>query len=111
MPLYQFRLEAQDGSGHFRQGTIAASSKEEAKLVLEERERDFAAFTLDDERVAELLQTHGADSLDALPKAAPLKATEEEKAEFRALPVRDRAHLNLHRQAKPYKLVKLGKGG
>jgi len=111
MPIFHFRLEAQDGSGHFRQGSIESESEAHARMVLEERERDNAAFQLDDGRIAELLDEHGAESLDELPHAAAAKASEAEKAAFRALPVRDRSHLNLHRQTKPYRLVKLEQAG
>lgn len=106
MPLYDYRTEAQDGSGHFRQGTQQADSKEHARLVIEERERDFAAFRLSDEHRAELLEAYGAD-VDELPQAAPVDASEGEKDAFRVLHVKHRAWVNLHRQEKPYKLVDL----
>jgi hypothetical protein len=107
MPLYRFRLEAQDGSGHIRQGTTEADSDVAARNWLELRELQFATFTLDDGRIAELCADHDVETLDDLPAAAPVAASEEEKAAFRALPVRDRSHLNLHRQEQPYKLVEL----
>lgn len=105
--LFDFRLEAQDGSGHFRQGRISANDRAEAKRVLEEREAAFAAFELPEERQAEIAEENGYESFDAIPKVPKMGSSDEERAEFRSLPVRDRAHVNLHRQAKPYKLVKL----
>ena len=107
MPLYSFRLEAQDGSGHFRQGTTEAESKDDARNWLELQELQKATFRLTDERAAELCDEYGADSVDELPKVPKLGAPQEAKAAFRAMTVRDRAHLNIHRQTKPYKLVKL----
>ena len=107
MPTFRFRLEAQDGSGHFRSGTTEAETRDAAKSFLEEREAQFVAFTLDDERAAELCKIYGVESVDELPSPAPASASEADKAAFRELAVRDRSHVNLHRQSKPYKLVSL----
>lgn len=126
MQFFDFRLEAQDGSGHYREGTIsigekdlevagAKTAKEAARILLERQEARKVAFQLGDEHVAELEAPpdqggYGrpiGELLDLHP--APLKATEEEKAPFRALNVKHRAWLNLHRQEKPYKLVSLTK--
>jgi hypothetical protein len=104
MPLYEFRLEAQDGSGHFRQGTIEADTKDVAQATLEMRELEYTLYRLGDDpnwdqAAAEAL--HGADTLDAalaLPKGEKMPAH---------LPPKVRAKLALHRQAKPYKIVKL----
>jgi hypothetical protein len=117
MPNYDFRLESQDGSGHYREGTIsitdidmentgAETPEAAARAILEERERDFAAFALAPEHEAELQAEYGVGS-DELPHAAPLDASEEEKADFRGLKVQHRAWLNLHRQEQPYKLKSL----
>lgn len=81
--IYRFRLEAEDGE--FREGAIAADSKEEAKQTLEAREYGFAAFRLSTQELAEA-------------KDSPNTAA-------------SRSRLALHNQAKPYKLVKLEKQG
>lgn len=130
MPLFRFRLEAQDGSGHIREGTGNYEDEEKAREFLEGRENKFVAFHLSHSLLTELGDTYGfevpsppqdysdeaaletyenevAAVLDQLPYAAPIDATEEEKAEFRKLRVNHRAWLNLHRQGEPYKLVDL----
>lgn len=80
---FAFRLEAQDGSGHFRQGAIAASSREEAKSWLEQREQEYAFYRLDSDELADAQADPGTAA--------------------------NRSRLALHEQAKPYKLVKLEK--
>lgn len=107
MPIFEFRLEAQDDSGHFRSGTGEYESKEIAREFLEGREAKFVGFELNGELEKELLETYGVKSIGELPQAAPVAATEEEKQPFRELKVNHRAWLNLHRQGKPYKLVSL----
>lgn len=100
--LFRFRLEAPDESGHFRQGTIDAESREAAEAFLMEREARFVAFSLPADRVADL-----ADKDGNLPTPAPRDADESEKAAFRSLHVRTRAHLVAHHQSAPYVLVEL----
>lgn len=107
MPLYDFRCDAQDGSGNFRRGTINADSEEDGRAILEGREADRSAWQMDPDRIDELCDAHGVSDLDSLPYAADIDASEDEKdAGLRQLPVRDRAHLNIHRQDKPFKLKK-----
>ena len=52
MPIFSFRLDAQDGSGHFRSGRIEAASAEVARAALEEREARHVAFRMDAGRTA-----------------------------------------------------------
>jgi type II secretory pathway component PulF len=108
MPIYDFHLEAQDGSGHFRQGVTEAESRQDALDFLEKREARIVAFELSEEHEAELEREYGAAGGE-LPAAAPRDASEEEKAEFRRLRVKHRAWLNAHRQTQPYALVYLKK--
>lgn len=89
MPKFVARLEAQDGSGHYRRSVIEADSKEEARTVLEEREETYALYRLTTDELADLESKEGA-----LPEGA-------------RLPGRERSQLALHRQEKPYKLVSL----
>lgn len=100
MPLYEFRLEAQDDSGHFRRGTIDAVDKDEAKRYLLEREEVSALFRLDTVELAALEEKEAAhrDELEAKGLLTP---------QTKLLAGKDRADLALHRQAAPYKLVSL----
>lgn len=91
MPRYYARLEATDGSGHFRFISIHSPSEEEARAVLERREQTFAAFRLDTEELAE------CERLIA-----------EAEAEGKAAPPDVRSKLALHNQAEPYELVYFG---
>lgn len=94
MPLFRFRLEATDGAKtaagtpHYREGTTEAATKEEARLWLEQCERDYAAFQSPD--------------IDDLTERESLA-----QAAGAILPPKERAHLAIHRQTKPYKLVSL----
>ncbi len=88
---FRFRLEAQDKSGHYRAGTISADSKEEARAFLEQNEAEYASFTLPDQERTAFEQAE----------------QEAEKTGGRAA-ADVRSRLALHRQAQPYKLVKLG---
>jgi len=113
MPVYEFRLDAQDGSGHFRSGRIAADTEDEARATLQMRELEYQLTALDTDELAELEKLYGAllrddlgldedasgiDAVLALPKEAKMPAS---------LPPAVRAKLALHRQQKPYKLSKL----
>jgi hypothetical protein len=111
MPLYRFRLEAQDGSGHFRSGQTEAGSEDEARVQLGLREYRFAAYKLDPDREAILLEEYDVGSLEDLPHPAPVEASEEEKAEYRGLKGQHRTWLVMHRQAAPYELVELEEVG
>lgn len=107
MPLFRFRLEATDGSGHFRSGMTEAGSEDEARIQLGLREYQHAAYKLDPEREAVLLETYGVKTLEDLPHPAPVEASEEEKAEYRQLKGQHRTWLVIHRQQTPYELVEL----
>lgn len=103
MPLYDVRLEAADGSGHFRNSTIAADSEKEARDTLEAREREYELYRLDTAEIAALEETYGKALIQkalALPKEAKL-------SEHVDLPSNVRTTLVLHRQPKPYKIVSL----
>ena len=95
--LYRFRLEAQDGSGHFRRGTIDAESREEAEVFLLDREHRLVAFRLPD--------------ADVPVPPPPVDASEDEKREFRGIKTKDRAHAAIHHQSEPYELVELEEMG
>jgi len=100
MPSYEFRLEAQDESGHFRRGTVEAVSKEEAQRFLLEREEVYALTRLDTEELAELEAKEEAHRADLESKGLLDSQT-------RLLAGKERADLAIHRQEKPYKLVSL----
>lgn len=90
MPKFRFRLEAQDDSGHYREGTGVFDSEAEARAYLEQKEQGAAAYRLD---------------TDELKEAE--KAAKDAASNGVAAPGNVRAKLALHRQAEPYKLVKL----
>lgn len=100
MKLFQFRLEAQDGSGHFRRGTIEAESKDQARAILEEREQVSALYRLDTDELSELEAKEAAHRADLEAKGALTPQT-------KLLAGRERAQLALHRQEQPYKLTSL----
>ena len=109
MELFEVRLEAQDGSGHFRITHLEAEDKAAAKRHCERLEFQKAGFELSQEQIDDLLARYEVASLDDLPKAAPLSASAEEKAPFRALATQDRARLHAHFQEQPYKVVSVKK--
>lgn len=100
MPLYEFRLEAQDDSGHFRRGTIEAPSKELASQWLLDREEVNALYRLDQNELADLEAKEAAHR-------AELESQGLMTPQTKLLGGRARAQLALHRQEKPYKLVKI----
>lgn len=107
MPRYDVRLEAQDGSGHFRTTSVEAADKKEARQKIERNEYALAAFQLDAEQQRDLCDRYDAKSVDELPKPAARDASDEDKAPFRALEARDRGLLVSHWQEQPYKVVSI----
>ena len=80
MPLYRFRLQAQD-SENYRQGTTEAESKEAAHEYLVQREERYVFYRLDTAEMAEV---------EAEPDTP-----------------RNRARRAIHAQVQPYELVSL----
>lgn len=111
MPVYAFRLEAQDGSGHFRRGRIAADSEDEARETLEGREYEYALTALTTDEIAELVIGYGLGVEEALELPPEGKISEVTDEQGRPLPPVVRAKLATHRQADPYKLVELEEVG
>ena len=105
MPRFEVRLEAQDGSGHFRQTSGYFPDKKAAQRHCERMELRRALFTLDAEQAADLCERYGVTSVDELPKAAPRAASDAKKAPFRELKPQDRSRLHAHYQEQPYKVV------
>lgn len=91
MAKFVARLEATDGSGHFRRVVIFTGSVEEARSTLERRERAYTAFQLTGDELAKL-------------EAKEQKATKEGLQ----LPPDDRQKLVFHRQPSPYEIVWIG---
>lgn len=91
MPKFFARLEATDGSGHFRTITITSPSEEEARAAIMRREYRLAGFQLP------------ADQL------ADFEAKEKAAAEADVVAPPDvRSGLAVHRQQAPYELVWFG---
>lgn len=99
MPVFDVRLEAQDGSGHYRHSAIQAADADEARATLEGREREYEMYRLDTAEIGELEREHGSDVI-----AEALEAPKEAKMPA-GLPANVRAKLAIHRQSKPYKIV------
>lgn len=102
MARYEVRLEARDGSGHFRITRLEAADKDEARRRCERMELERVVFTLSEADKAEMLERN---EIKELPTPAARDASDEEKAAFRALATPDRARLHAHLQEEPYKVV------
>jgi hypothetical protein len=119
MPLFEFRLEAQDESGNFRRGTTEAESEEAARAHLLAQEDEYAGFTLDEgglaehDKLVDTLAKFHKIKLDAGDDAGPVEKFHALKEAGHAgiLPPQVRAHLAFHHQPAPYKLVKLEEVG
>jgi hypothetical protein len=128
MPRYEVRLEAQDGTGHFRVTRLDAADKDDAKRQCERMELKRVLFELTDDQKHELLERYEVDvkatgpegvltsadlekGIGELPIPAALDASADDKAEFRALAVEDRARLHTHFQSEPYEVVSVEKVG
>jgi hypothetical protein len=111
MPLFRVRLEAQDGSGHFRSTSLEAPDKEAAKRFCERMELKRVLFEIPAQMQAALCAEYEVDSIDDLPKATARSAADEDKAAFRALKGNDRARLHAHYQSEPYKVTKVEQAG
>lgn len=105
MSRYEVRLEAPDGSGHFRVVRLDAADEHDARRQCERKELELVLFELPAEARADICKRHDVSSIDELPAAPPLDAAHEDNAAFRALPKEDRAHLHAHYQEKPYEVV------
>lgn len=82
MPLYDYRLEAQDGSGEFRVGHVWGDTKEKARARLVLLEERAVEYTLSDEDLARA------------------KAGDPELGNAKG-------KLAVHNQSEPYKIVRL----
>lgn len=91
MPRYYARLEATDGSGHFRFVTIHADSEAEARAAIMRREHGFAAFRLDTDELADVEKQAAQAEKQGVP-----------------VPPDARSKLALHHQTEPYELVWFG---
>jgi hypothetical protein len=101
MPVYHFRLEAVDGSGHKRTGGVFAESTDEAEQILLPREAEYTIYRLTTAEIEEYAKAHG----EAVVKAA-LEAKGKAKMPSE-LTAKARAEFAIHRQEKPYRLANL----
>lgn len=105
------RLEAQDGSGHFRRMTVYAPSEVDARLFIERTEMQKSWFRLTTDQVAKLAADYELDEhqvADLIENGTGDINHAGESAVWRRLSAADRANVELHRQSAPYKLVHLG---
>lgn len=107
MALFRVRLEAQDGSGHFRQTTLEAADKAAAKRFCERGELRRVLYEMPEDLQAELCAKYDVQSIDDLPRPGALGAPADERAPFRELDGNARARLQAHYQSEPYKIVKV----
>jgi hypothetical protein len=102
MPIYHVRLEDPDSSA-YRAVTISIDgSEEDAVAYLEEKERDYCAFQADLDAIA--------SATNGVKDAAALKKLDREGV-IEKLSGRDKAHVFLDRQKKPYQVVSVEKVG
>ena len=92
MPKYRVRLEDPD-SDHYRITSLIAASEEEARAIVERRERRNVEFRLSDEELAEMEDQEAAAE------------------RWEDLPGRVRAHLHTHRQSEPYRITMISTEG
>ena len=128
MPLYDFRLEAQDGSGHYRAGTIQSLSEAQARATLTGREQRAAEYRLTqitfDEDHPDGVETPTDAFRERIRNAFPALSAKAQEAltgrlldegigmdGFYSLPGGVRAAVAAHHQAAPYKLVDLKEKG
>lgn len=107
MPLFRVRLEAQDGSGHFRQTTGEFADKAAAKRHCERMELKRVLFEMPADLAAAICAEAVVESVDELPKPLPRDASDADKAAFRALKGDTRARIDAHFQTEPYKVTKV----
>lgn len=108
--LFEFRLEAQDGSGHYRSGRISAADEASAREYLERQEQRKVDAVLNEAAMLGLAeQVLGADADDAAKKklAAQFEKEGLKMNGFSQLPGFARGALATHHQSKPYKLKTL----
>jgi hypothetical protein len=117
--IYEFRLEATDGSGHFRQGAINADSEHEARVTLEYRELVNTRYRIDQDEFAAIAARRFPAPDNAT--AGELKAIDKRRADlaealaadgitadgYAQLAGNDRAKVAFHHQPSPYELVRL----
>jgi hypothetical protein len=112
MPRFYFRLEAADGSGNFREGTVTSPTVEEAQAFLvraEQRKTDYRLTTVELDQIREKLDELGEQALGGWKKTT---RTVEEKLETLLnagvkVAGEIRAKIATHAQAHPYTLVYL----
>jgi hypothetical protein len=121
VPRFICRLEAQDGSGHFRESEILITEedmanagndnpKEVAKMILLEREQRKADYRLTTEQFNELASLVHPSDLEARDELAAKLVNDGIKADgFYDLPGNIRAEVATHHQAEPYDLVSINK--
>ena len=107
MQFFRVLLVAQDGSGHFRQTTLEAPSKADARRACERMELKRVLYEMPPQMQAELCERYEVASIDDLPKAGALGAPEAERAPFRELHGDERSRLHAHYQNLPYKVTKV----
>ena len=105
MALFEVRLEAQDGSGHYRITRLQADDADAARKQCERKELELVLYQLTPADEQAVLKAAKADTLDDVPHTAALDAPAEEKAAFRALSPEHRAKVHAHRQEEPYAVV------
>ncbi len=112
MERFVYRLDATDGSGHFRQGSIVSESADEARAALERREHAAAGYSLreDDGKVRQAF----LDLIEQTMPGTTAKTVESMLDDgldfkgFEQLPPPVRAALATHAQATPYELAYIG---
>jgi Type II secretory pathway, component PulF len=113
MPVFDWRTEAKDGSGHFRNGSVRADTKKDAERIIRRRELKLAAHEMEPEFEAALLEQYGLASIDDFPQMPPRTGNPDDKVKvdekgnllWHGLPGSVRSQIAAHRLEEPYELV------
>lgn len=103
MPTYRYLLKAQDGSGEVRRGVSRSHpDKDTLEQSLLAREQKLTDFRVSPEQITTILKQ------GFLSEAEVAKVLERgTKRAGKFVPLPHRAHLNAHRQEKPYLIEKI----
>jgi len=105
---YQFRAEATDGSGHFRDGGLAAASEEEARGRLEAIEARIVGYRLTTEELEAMRAKYADRSVDFSVETLLEQGWRGVRdATGVVMDPGDRSRVEAHRQTEPYEIVLL----
>lgn len=108
MAIFEFKMVHPDNPDHWREGTVEAETKEEAKATLEAHEQKKVDHRLTTDDFTDLAKkVIGPEASDnQLKKLSDRMINQGMKMEeYDYLPVEVRGLIQIHHQSKPYKFV------